>query len=193
MNLTRRSKVNPVQALRVPGCWGSQISRQLANKGGKVVSPTHRSPLRPRKYSWYSLLLRGWDDPRTIMRSEGLTQWQIIMTLSVIETVTFRHVQQYLNQPCQRVPPPPASNVWRWEQITELFYLSIRIYNSCRRLPETKRHSSLHNFLRRSVPHYNPIFSSALRPWPSSKWRLNFHAQNYTRAYVHFLVIGLDE
>ena len=28
-----------------------QISRQSAHEGGKVVSPTHRSPLPPRKYS----------------------------------------------------------------------------------------------------------------------------------------------
>jgi len=33
------------QALRVPG--GSQISRQSAHEGDKVVSPTHRPPLPP--------------------------------------------------------------------------------------------------------------------------------------------------
>ena len=35
------------------------------------------------------------------------------------------------------------------QPLFELFYLSIRFYNSCRRLPETKRHSSL--FLHWSV------------------------------------------
>ena len=36
-----------------------QISRQSAQGGGKVVSPTHRSPLPTRKCSWYSFLLQA--------------------------------------------------------------------------------------------------------------------------------------
>ena len=35
------------QTLRVPGVWGSQVSREFAHEGGKVVSPTHRLTLPP--------------------------------------------------------------------------------------------------------------------------------------------------
>jgi len=55
----KQSHYRPEQALRDSGGWGSQISRQLAYVSGNVVSRTHRPPLPPRKYSWYSFLLEA--------------------------------------------------------------------------------------------------------------------------------------
>ena len=59
----KKSHYRPGKALRVPGGCVSQISWQLAQEGGKVVSPTHWSPLPPRKYSWYSFLLEAESTP----------------------------------------------------------------------------------------------------------------------------------
>jgi hypothetical protein len=60
-SITSRCKVKQFhhrsgQDLRLAGGRGSQISKQSAHEGGKVVNPMHRPPLPPMKYSWCSFL-----------------------------------------------------------------------------------------------------------------------------------------
>jgi hypothetical protein len=107
----KQSLYRPGQALKVLGGWVSQISRQSAHEGGKVVSIMQRPllpPPPPFPQEIFLVLV-------SVRSGGGRSEWKIPMAPSGIETAPFWLGAQCLNQLRHRRPLTPCTVLWNYQ------------------------------------------------------------------------------
>jgi hypothetical protein len=103
-----KGKAIPVMGHEHPlGCETSRLPHFLENRlwdDGDVFSLTRRQPLRPGRFL-VLISVRGWVNPRAIMRLEVLSKLKNLMTWSGTKPAPFRLLAYCLNHLSDHEPP----------------------------------------------------------------------------------------
>jgi hypothetical protein len=85
----KQSLHSPGQALRTQGGWRPQNVQTVSTWRRQDCQPYATAAFTTQEIPLLFISVRGWVDPRAIMRPEGLSQWKFQTTPSVIETTNF--------------------------------------------------------------------------------------------------------
>ena len=103
VKLDKLSLYSPEQALRIPGGCSKNVWT-ISTYRVQVFQHYAPATFTPHDIPLGLICVRGWVDPRALVRPEELSRWKIPMTPSGIEPATFQLVAQCFHQMRHRAP-----------------------------------------------------------------------------------------